>query len=283
MAGGIRGLLAVACVSVAAMAARATTAAEAAAPETVAKPGAVVRWAGDAIAFCGRGGETWPPLAGSCWFPIDLLEPEGAVVVHRSVGGAREEASIRVSEYPYPVQRLTIEDSSKVELSSENLARVRSEQARVRPLWSLAGPALFELPLSAPLADLGQAGSFGSRRFFNDQPRSPHSGADYPAAEGTPVYSIAPGRVVLTGDLFFSGNSVFIDHGDGLISMYFHLSSLLVEGGQEVARRDPIGAVGQTGRTTGPHLHMGIRWKGARVDPSLLLGPPSAVPELPIR
>ena len=136
------------------------------------------------------------------------------------------------------------------------------------------------MPLVEPLDDLGEGGSFGSRRYFNDQPRSPHSGADYSALEGTPVYSAAPGRVVLADDLFFSGKSVFVDHGDGLISMYFHLSELMVDEGRQVDARERIGRVGMTGRTTGPHLHFGLRWKGARVDPALLLGRASPVPEL---
>ncbi|MFQ5525695.1 MAG: M23 family metallopeptidase [Thermoanaerobaculia bacterium] len=245
-----------------------------------ARPGSVVRWAGKGIESCGRENRSWQPLDGSCWFPIDLLQPEGGLRVFRYRDGLRETATIEVSEYPYPVQRITIEDTSRVDLSPEILARVQKEQTWVKPLWSLEGPAIFALPLADPLDEMGKSGSFGSRRFFNDQPRSPHSGADYPAVEGTPVYSVSAGRVVLAADLFFSGNSVFVDHGDGLISMYFHLSSILVEEGQELETRAQIGRVGATGRTTGPHLHFGLRWKGARVDPSLLLGPSSAIPEI---
>jgi murein DD-endopeptidase MepM/ murein hydrolase activator NlpD len=134
--------------------------------------------------------------------------------------------------------------------------------------------------LASPLEELGPAGSFGSRRFFNDQPRSPHSGADYAAAEGAAVFSVAPGTVVLAADLFFSGNSVFVDHGDGLVSMYFHLRSISVVEGEALESQAVIGEVGQTGRTTGPHLHLGFRWRGARVDPDLLLGPTEAMPKL---
>jgi len=245
-----------------------------------ARPGSVVRWSGGAAESCGRGEKTWPAHAQACWFAIDLLEPEGAIEVSRRRGGERETATIQVTDYPYPVQRLTIEDSSKVDLSPRDLARVRDEQARVRELWGLDGPARFALPLAPPLDELGSAGSFGSRRVFNGQPRSPHSGADYAAAEGVPVLGVAPGRVVLAADLFFSGRSVFVDHGDGLISMYFHLSSMAVSEGEDIASRVVIGRVGQTGRTTGPHLHFGLRWRGARIDPSLLLGPVAALPDL---
>jgi murein DD-endopeptidase MepM/ murein hydrolase activator NlpD len=100
-------------------------------------------------------------------------------------------------------------------------------------------------------------------------------------AEGTPVHSIANGTVVLAGDFFFSGGSVFLDHGDGLISMYFHLRDLAVEQGREVERGEVIGSVGQTGRATGPHLHMGLRWRGARVDPAFLMAPTEQIPTIP--
>jgi len=91
---------------------------------------------------------------------------------------------------------------------------------------------------------------------------------------------VAPGTVVLASDLFFSGQSVFVDHGDGLVSMYFHLNSMSVAEGEQLESRAVIGAVGETGRTTGPHLHLGFRWRGARVDPSLLLGPRAEIPAL---
>lgn len=250
------------------------------AAEVSARPGSVVRWSGDGSEFCGRGMRTWPANANTCWFPIDLLEVEGAVAVFRIRAGRREAARIRVTNYPYPVQRIELEDSSKVDLSPEDLVRVRRDQARVKSLWLLAGPARFRLPLAPPLEEMGPAGSFGSRRFFNGQPRSPHSGADYPAAEGATVFSVAPGTVVLASDLFFSGQSVFVDHGDGLVSMYFHLSSMSVAEGMQLESRAVIGEVGETGRTTGPHLHFGLRWRGARVDPSLLLGPVAEIPAL---
>jgi murein DD-endopeptidase MepM/ murein hydrolase activator NlpD len=95
------------------------------------------------------------------------------------------------------------------------------------------------------------------------------------------VLAIADGRVALAADFFFSGGSVFLDHGDGLISMYFHLEEWTVEEGGEVRRGEVIGKVGQTGRATGPHLHMGARWRGARIDPMLLLAPPEQIPTLP--
>ena len=187
----------------------------------------------------------------------------------------RESRSIRISEYPYHVEYIELKDDSKVDLSQEDLARVRRETGAIKALWDLATPRRFSLPLAPPLEALPDGGRFGSRRFFNKQPRSPHSGADYAAAQGLDVLATTDGTVALAGDFFFSGGSVFVDHGDGLVSMYFHLSETArcpreIESG----RGERVGAVGATGRATGPHLHFGLRWRGARIDPALLLGSP---------
>ncbi len=253
----------------------------AAGAETIVAPGSIVVWAGEGIQSCGLGSEEWPPYDGECWYPIDLLRPEGRLELRRRRQGRREAAAVRISGYPYPVQRITIEDESKVVLSAADQARAAREQKRVGTLWGRRGPRRFTLPLAPPLEPLPEGGRFGSRRFFNDLPRSPHTGADYAASAGTPVHSVAEGRVVLADDLFFSGRSVFVDHGDGLISMYFHLSEMLAAEGEEVGRGQLLGKVGQTGRATGPHLHFGLRWRGARVDPRLLLGPPGDLPAVP--
>ncbi len=118
---------------------------------------------------------------------------------------------------------------------------------------------------------------------FNGQPRSPHGGADFKAKPGTLVRAAADGRVVVAEDQYFPGRAVFIDHGDGLISMSFHFSEILVKEGDEVKRGDPIGRVGATGRVTGPHLHFALRWHGARVDPAILLDLPGAPAPTEIR
>ncbi|HEX4954381.1 MAG TPA: M23 family metallopeptidase [Thermoanaerobaculia bacterium] len=243
-------------------------------PRAQVPPGAVVRWPGEALERCGRSGvEAWAPLGGACWYPVDLLQAKGEVRIFRIRGGAREEALLVVGAYPYETEHITLKDDRQVELSAADLARSRREQAEVGKLWASRSPGRFSLPLSPPLTELPPGGRFGSRRFFNGQPRSPHSGADYRAAAGTPVLAVADGRVVLAADHFFSGKSVFIDHGDGLVSMSFHLSRIDVATGTEVKRGQPIGAVGATGRATGPHLHFALRWRGARIDPGLLLGP----------
>ncbi|MEM1250263.1 MAG: M23 family metallopeptidase, partial [Acidobacteriota bacterium] len=131
----------------------------------------------------------------------------------------------------------------------------------------------FQLPLAQPLERLPRGGRFGARRIINGEPRSPHTGADYAANQGTPVLAAADGVVRLAEEHFFGGNSVFLDHGDGLITMYLHLHEIFVDPGESVTRGSVIGTVGSTGRSTGPHLHFGIRWRGARVDPAFLLQP----------
>jgi len=184
---------------------------------------------------------------------------------------------IRVGKFDYPVQELTL-PREMVDLAPKDLARVRRENRQIARLWTREGARRFSLPLQAPFDPLPDGGRFGQRRIINGLVRSPHGGADYSAPEGTPVVAAADGVVAMVADHFFGGRSVFVDHGDRLITTYLHLARALVEEGQEVRRGERVGAVGATGRATGPHLHFGLRWHGARVDPSLLLGPPEAIP-----
>lgn len=241
-------------------------------------PGAVIRWSAPGTTACALAGgsERWEPVGETCWYPVDLLHGEGPVEVVRWRAGERETRGLRVGEYPYEVQHIELEDESKIHLSAEDLARVERENRRIGALWGRRGPRLFELPLAPPLDPLPAGGRFGARRVFNGEPRSPHSGADYSAPAGARVQAVGDGVVALTGDHFFAGKSVFLDHGDGLITMYFHLSEIAVEEGERVARGQRIGKVGSTGRATGPHLHFAVRWRGERVDPGMLLEPATA-------
>ncbi|HVR29294.1 MAG TPA: M23 family metallopeptidase [Thermoanaerobaculia bacterium] len=235
-----------------------------------ARPGTVVRWSASATEECRADGRSFLPHGEICYFPIDL-ERTGEMTIERVRAGTTERAVVAIGDYPYTVQHVTLPTDRHVELSPQDLARSERERERVEALWTRAGPRRFDLPIARPLARLSSQGSFGKRRVFNGQPRSPHSGEDYRASAGTPVSAAAPGVVALAEEHFFGGRSVFVDHGDGLVSMYLHLSEILVEVDQEVKAGDLVGRVGATGRASGPHLHFGLRWRGARVDPAVLL------------
>lgn len=237
-------------------------------------PGSVLRWAGPELIACEHAGRRWAPIDGACYYPVDLGATGELELIRRSSAGVASRR-VKIAPYPWPTQHLEVEERY-VSPSPTELERIAREKKRVARLWSLDSPRRFAIPLAAPLAELPAASRFGARRIFNGQPRSPHSGADYSATTGTPVLAVADGRVVLAEEHFFAGKSVFVDHGDGLLSMSFHLSEIAVAQGDEVRRGQRLGAVGATGRVTGPHLHFAVRWRGARIDPALLLG--SAAP-----
>jgi murein DD-endopeptidase MepM/ murein hydrolase activator NlpD len=235
-----------------------------------ARPGTVVRWSAPETSECRVDGRSYPPHGETCYFGVDL-ERTGEMAIERLRAGSVDRATVEIGDYPYAVQNVTLPTDKHVELAPADLARSERERARIDALWKRDGPPRFELPIKAPLARLQSQSSFGKRRVFNGQPRSPHSGEDYRATTGTPVLAAAPGVVALAEEHFFGGNSVFIDHGDGLFTMYLHLSEILVKPGQEVRAGDRVGLAGATGRASGPHLHFGVRWRGARIDPAVLL------------
>jgi murein DD-endopeptidase MepM/ murein hydrolase activator NlpD len=177
---------------------------------------------------------------------------------------------LRVKKADFKMQTLSL-PSSMVDLDSPTLERVNHEAARLKRLFQkVREERLWSGPFIRPVA--GElAGAFGLRRVINGQPKGSHSGVDLRAQEGTPVKACNDGIVVLVDRLFFSGTSVLLDHGWGLYSMYFHLSEALVREGNRVGKGGILGRVGSTGRSTGPHLHWGIRIQGARVDPLSLL------------
>ncbi|UCE88134.1 MAG: peptidoglycan DD-metalloendopeptidase family protein [Pseudomonadota bacterium] len=181
----------------------------------------------------------------------------------------RQEFSVATREYE--TQHITIKDKRKVEPSAEDLQRIRREKKIITgALATWRDTPRVSLEFLQPL-DGRLSSPFGLRRFFNGKPRNPHSGIDIAAPEGTPIVAPADGRILTTGDYFFNGNTLFIDHGQGLVTMYCHMSRIDVKDGQSVKRGAVVGAVGKTGRVTGPHLHWGVSLNNARVDPMLFL------------
>ncbi len=201
--------------------------------------------------------------------PLDAAPGRHQVVV-RTVDGDRT-IDFEVVAKHYPEQRLTIANKRQVNPLPEDLERIARESKRQRDAYARRTPVRHDLlPFEQPVQGI-YSSPFGLRRFLNDQPRSPHSGLDIAADTGTPVAAPAPGTVALTGDFFFSGNVILLDHGGGLVSMYGHLDRIDVREGDIVDRGDVIGTVGATGRVTGPHLHWTISMQGARVDPVELM------------
>jgi murein DD-endopeptidase MepM/ murein hydrolase activator NlpD len=200
------------------------------------------------------------------------LEP-GEQQLSVSEHGALHTLAFQVLPKEYETQYLTLANKRQVDPTAEDLKRIAREQLSINrafATWSEPGPDDLRFDLPAP----GRLSSaFGLRRFFNNQPRQPHSGLDIAAPQGTPVSAPAAGTIIEIGNYFFNGNTVFIDHGQGVISMYNHLSRISVKKGAHVQRGQRIGAVGKTGRVTGAHLHWTVSLNNARVDPILFLSP----------
>jgi murein DD-endopeptidase MepM/ murein hydrolase activator NlpD len=246
-----------------------------------ASPGTIVRWSSPRTKRCGMGGRSWTALQETCYYPVDLLEKPGVIKISRRGIGPAEFAQISVRPYPYGTEPIELGNIPQANPSPADLQRNSREQARLDKVWRRReGPARFTLPLGAPANPPPEGKGFGAKWIFNGKPDASefHTGADYALPLGTPIAAAADGTVVVAEDLFFPGNAVFIDHGDGLITMYFHLSEIKVQAGHDVKRGDTVGLVGLTGRASGPHLHVGVRWHNARVDPQLLFGDPSKIP-----
>jgi murein DD-endopeptidase MepM/ murein hydrolase activator NlpD len=186
-------------------------------------------------------------------------------------GAGPAQRSITIEPMQYAEQRLNVAPG-KVDLSKKDLARherEREHQAKVMATFTEKPPATLRMLVPT---EGRRSSSFGLRRIFNGQSRNPHNGMDIAAPNGTPVRAPLAGKVIDTGDYFFNGNTVWIDHGAGLLTMYCHLSAIHVKPGDTVAAGDLIASVGSTGRSTGPHLHWSIMLNRTMVDPALFIG-----------
>jgi murein DD-endopeptidase MepM/ murein hydrolase activator NlpD len=248
-------------------------------PRTLAVPGGVVRLS--------LGPAPTPPAAFAGEVPLlvlgDMIEwtavvgialsaPLGAahITVAATQDSSARQVPYTVADKRYREQRLTVAPRT-VDLSPENQARYereRDHQAGVMATFSALLPTRLAMQVPAPGR---RSSSFGLRRVFNGQARNPHSGMDIAASTGTSVVAPLPGTIIDTGDYFFNGQTVWLDHGGGLLSMVCHLSAIDVQIGDAVQSGQRIGAVGATGRVTGPHLHWGVMLNRSMVDPALFL------------
>jgi murein DD-endopeptidase MepM/ murein hydrolase activator NlpD len=187
---------------------------------------------------------------------------------------AGREVPFTIKPKTYPEQRVQLKDERKVTPNAEDEARIAKEQLLMGPAWKARPEGLTaSLALRQPTPGSLTA-SFGMRRIFNGVPRSPHSGLDIRAPQGQAVRTPAAGVVVLTGDFFYSGNAVFVAHGEGVVSLLCHLSKISVKEGQALQAGEVVGEVGSTGRASGPHLHWSLSLNDARVDPRIFLRSP---------
>lgn len=208
----------------------------------------------------------WLALVG-----LSLSAKPGSHTMQYNINGKESKLRFQVSDKKYEEQHITLKNKRMVNPYKNDLTRIRDNQARSRKAFaSWDAQRIAELNFATPVTGR-LSGTFGKKRFFNEQPRKPHSGLDIAAPSGTPIIAPAAGTIIETGDYFFNGNTVFIDHGEGLITMFCHMDSIAVEIGQNVARGETVGTVGMTGRVTGPHLHWTISLNNNRVDPGLFL------------
>ncbi|HMO44688.1 MAG TPA: peptidoglycan DD-metalloendopeptidase family protein [Rubrivivax sp.] len=202
---------------------------------------------------------------------IALAAPPGPARLRwQADGAAPADAPYRIAPHRYAEQRLKVAPGT-VDLSPADRARYERERAHLQAVMAtVSEPAPAELRMQAPV-DGRRSSSFGLRRVFNGQARNPHSGMDIAAATGTPVRAPAAGTVIDCGDYFFNGNTVWLDHGGGLLSMVCHLHSIEAAVGDRVDTGQRIATVGATGRVTGPHLHWSVSLNRAMVDPALFI------------
>ena len=223
-------------------------------------------WLGDQPVLVASDHSQWYAVVG---LPLDMMP--GSHELSVKIGGETKAQYFVVNPKNYPEQHLTLKDTSKVQLSTADMARADREMSVIQELkhhWRAAQDT--DLALIIPVEGR-LAGRFGLRRFFNCEPRLPHAGLDVAVARGTPIKASAQGKVLAVDDYFFNGKTIFVDHGNGLITMYCHLERIDVKTGESVNKGQLLGLSGKTGRATGPHLHWSVVLNGAMVDPELFI------------
>jgi len=199
---------------------------------------------------------------------VPLTAKVGRQILKVEAAGQTRTVTFDIVDKAYPTQHIEIKDKRKVNPTNYDMERINAETVKINAAlrhWTNGDVALnFAWPVEGQVSGL-----FGRRRVFNGQPRRPHSGMDLAASKGTEIHAPAAGVIRDTGDYFFNGNTVFIDHGQGLVTMFCHMDKIGVTAGQVIKQGDVIGTVGMTGRATGPHLHLGVSLNDTRVEPLL--------------
>jgi murein DD-endopeptidase MepM/ murein hydrolase activator NlpD len=226
---------------------------------------------GSAVTLNGRAVSVGPDGSFALGFPYDA--PATAELSVRDKQGKSEQRTLSIASRQFQVQRIDGLPEAMVTPPPEVLERIRQENERInaaRKIVSLVAHFAqgFRWPATGPIS-----GVFGSQRILNGKPRNVHYGVDVAAPKGTPIVAAAAGTVTLAGDLYFSGNTVFVDHGLGVNTSYLHMDSISVKEGQAVKAGEALGTLGATGRATGPHLHWGLNWFEVRLDPALIVPP----------
>lgn len=214
-------------------------------------------------------GKQWIAIVG---IPLSVKPGEQQAVVSDARG--QRNLSFKVGAKEYVAQHITLKNPRQVDPNPDDMKRIEREMAEQSAAnrGYRAGVTPSNLLLDRPVTGGRLSSPFGLRRFFNGQERNPHSGLDFAVPAGTPIKAPAAGVVVLVGDYFFNGKTVFLDHGQGFVSMFCHMSAIDVKVGDEVPRGGVVGKVGATGRATGPHLHWNVSLNDARVDPAIFIG-----------
>ncbi len=209
----------------------------------------------------------WQAVVG---IPLNV-KPGTHQLIVKSENSKEQIVRFIVNPKEYEAQYITIKNKNKVSPDKKSLERIGREKRQMGQAYrTWSDVSDIDLNFSLPVAAV-RSSPFGLKRFFNNQPRKPHSGIDIAAPEGTPIRAPAAGKVILTGDFFFNGQSVFLDHGQGLITMYCHMARIDVQENERVERGAVLGVIGQTGRATGPHLHWSVSLNKTRVNPEYFL------------